>query len=104
MPGAADPANSGVTASLLRVTVSILRGDVPYTITALIEPKFETGGTEATRNAPGRRDEAIVRTGTQEEQQALNYPFAILQLSEFSAPDPATSTAARYSVIDIDRD
>lgn len=102
VPGSADTATSGVEIGLLRVTVSLLRGNVPYTISALVEPNFETesGGGG---NAPGQRsDEDAPRTGTPEEQDALRYPFKILQLSEYTAGDVIQAPSARYSALDME--
>ncbi|MGB0743646.1 MAG: general secretion pathway protein GspK, partial [Opitutales bacterium] len=102
IPASADAQTSGVEIGLLRVTVSLLRGNVPYTISALVEPNFTTGSS-AGRNAPGRRsDEDTPRTGTQEEQDAIQYPFKILQLSEYDAGEWSITPPARHSILDID--
>ena len=101
LPPAANSSISGVEISLLRVTVSLLRGNVPFTISALVEPNFSTEGASSGA-APGRRSDADeVRTGSKEEQDAINFPFKILQLSEYTAGEGVTSPSARYSAIDI---
>ncbi|MEM8867275.1 MAG: hypothetical protein AAGC73_03315 [Verrucomicrobiota bacterium] len=93
--------DSAVTAevSLLRVTVRVYRGQVPFMISALVEPNFsqEAGSSGA---APGRQSDDPPKTGTAEEQDALAYPFKILQLTEYDS-GLKTSTPARYSEVDI---
>lgn len=102
VPGSANTATSGVEISLLRVTVSLLRGNVPYTISALVEPNFSSE-TAAGGNAPGQRsDKDSPRTGTTEEQDAIRYPFKILQLSEYDSGEWGTTAPARYSALDMD--
>ena len=95
-------ASSGVEVGLLRVTVSLKRGNVPFTISALVEPKFsETSASSSTNSsAAGSASDAAPKTGTIEEQDALNYPFTILQLSEYTLGGAETSSA-RYSAMDI---
>lgn len=102
-PGGANTATTGVETSLLRVTVSLRRGNVPYTISALVEPNFSTGAAATRGSAPGQRsDKDAPRTGTPEEQDAINYPFKILQLSEYDAGDRASAPNARYSALDME--
>ncbi|MFU8848116.1 MAG: general secretion pathway protein GspK [Opitutales bacterium] len=101
-PASANPATSGVEAKLLRVTVSLRRGNVPYTISALVEPNFSTEGA-ASGAMPGRRSRSdSPRTGTKEEQDAINYPFTILQLSEYDAGETALVLPARHSALDME--
>jgi len=101
LPGSANTATSGVEAKLLRVTVSLLRGNVPFTISALVEPNFNTQGSSAASTPGQRSDSDAPRTGTAEEQAALNYPFIILQLSEYDAGDGKDAPSARDSTLDI---
>jgi len=110
-PEAVDASTSSVSIGLLRITVSLLRGEVPFSISVLVEPSIQqsTGGGEGSTdalasggNAPGRSSERKPKTGSNEEQAALNYPFKILQLSEYSTGDPP-SQSARNSAVDIDR-
>ncbi|PXA04518.1 hypothetical protein DDZ13_04905 [Coraliomargarita sinensis] len=102
-PGTANTATSGVEISLLRVTVSLYRGNVPYTISALVEPNFSTGSGGPGGNNPGRRsDDDAPRTGTPEEQDAIRYPFKILQLSEYDAGDLTSAPSGRYSALDME--
>ena len=93
---------SGVEISLLRVTVTLKRGDVPFVISALVEPDFSTesdsGG--AGGSAPGSSTEDTPKTGSIEEQDAINFPFKILQLSEYTQGGTETPSA-RYSAMDI---
>jgi general secretion pathway protein K len=103
LPASANKSTSGVETSLLRVTVTLRRGNVPYTISALVEPNFSTEGAATGGNAPGQRsDKDAPRTGTTEEQDALRYPFKILQLSEYDAGDWASTPPARYSDLDME--
>ena len=93
---------SGVEVSLLRVTVTLNRGDVPFVISALVEPKFNTesdsGGVGG--SAPGSSSEDAPKTGSIEEQDAIKFPFKILQLSEYTQGGVETQSA-RYSAMDI---
>ena len=105
-PEAADSSTSGVEISLLRVTVTLKRGDVPFVISALVEPKFsaDTGsGGAGASSAPGSSSEDTPKTGSVEEQDALKYPFKILQLSEYTQGGPETQSA-RYSAMDIGKE
>lgn len=101
VPGSANTSTSGVEITLLRVTVSLRRGNVPYTVSALVEPNFSTEAATG-GNTPGQRSDADApRTGTAEEQDAIQYPFKILQLSEHSAGGRDSSPSARYSALDM---
>ena len=102
LPPGADNAASGVETNLIRVTVSLTRGNVPFTISALVEPDFSVESSPG-RNAPGRRsDKDVPRTGTVEEQDAISYPFRIVELSEYNAGELKSSSSARYSALDMD--
>ena len=59
-------ASSGVEVGLLRVTVSLKRGNVTFTISALVEPKFsETSASSSTNSsASGSASYAAPKTGT----------------------------------------
>ncbi|MEM7790194.1 MAG: hypothetical protein AAF546_02225 [Verrucomicrobiota bacterium] len=85
--------------TLLRVNVSVRRGDVPFMISALVEPNFSAVG-DASGGAPGRDAERSAKTGSAEEQDAIAYPFKILQLTEYESGNQPT-TPARYSEVDI---
>ena len=103
LPASASAGASSVEIRLLRITVSLLRGNVPFTISALVEPDFG-GAAPASGNTPGRssdRDDAP-RAGAREEQDAMAYPFKILQLSEYSSGTDRQSRPARYSALDIE--
>jgi len=94
---------SGVEVNLLRVTINLKRGDVPFTISALVEPNFSaqsSSGSATSGSAPGGASEDKPKTGSVEEQDAMQIPFKILQLSEYTQGGPET-TSARYSVMDI---
>ena len=102
-PASVDAANSGVEIALLRVTVSLRRGNVPYTISALVEPNFSSEPASGGGSAPGQRSDADTpRTGTKEEQDAIAYPFKILQVSEYDAGDSSSAPSARYSALDME--
>jgi general secretion pathway protein K len=102
-PGSANSSTSGVEIGLLRVTVSLKRGDVPFVISALVEPNINTnsgGNLSSVGSAPGDSSAGAPKTGTVEEQNAILYPFKILQLSEYTQGGPETPSA-RYSAMDI---
>lgn len=94
--------DSGVEAGLLRITVRLLRGEVPFMINALVEPTFSAGGSSgaAGGNAPGRSTEDEPKTGSVEEQDALQFPFRIVQISEYTH-DQSKIQSGRYSALDI---
>ncbi|MEM1221199.1 MAG: hypothetical protein AAGH40_00430 [Verrucomicrobiota bacterium] len=94
----ADSAVSAET-TLLRVTVKVHRGDVPFMISALVEPNFNAA-SGASGGAPGRDAEKSAKIGSAEEQDAIAYPFKILQLTEYESGNQPT-TPARYSEVDI---
>lgn len=99
VPESADSENSSVEISLLRVTVNLWRGQVPFSISALVKPNFDTEGTSS-GSTPGSDSSDAPKTGATSEQDAMSYPFNILQLSEYSQGSP-TSPPARYSALDI---
>jgi general secretion pathway protein K len=93
---------SSVEVSLLRVTVSLRRGNVPFTISALVEPVFDTNPPSGD-SAPGRnRGDEAPKTGSEEEQARIQYPFRILQLSEYHTGDAPHAPSARHSTLDIE--
>lgn len=93
---------SGVEINLLRVTVTLRRGDVPFIISALVEPAFstESGSDGGVGAAPGSSADDAPKTGSVEEQDAMNFPFKILQLSEYTQGG-AETPSARHSAMDI---
>lgn len=98
-PASIDSAAAGAEISLLRVTVRLSRGDTPFTLSALVEPNFSEEGASG-GNAPGSSSEDAPKTGSAEEQDAIQYPFKVLQISEYTQGDEQ-STPARYSAMDI---
>lgn len=104
-PESASDESASVEISLLRVTVVLQRAEVPYAISALVEPNFssdEDGNGASSGSAPGRDSDDTVKTGVASEQEAIQFPFRILQLNEYNLGQPAAS-AARYSAVDIDQ-
>lgn len=99
LPGSASSGRSGVEISLLRITVELRRGRVPFSVSAVVEPNFNPDGGQGS-NAPGGESNDAPKTGAESEQDALNYPFKIIQLSEYTSGTP-NSPAARYSTLDI---
>ena len=99
LPGSASSGSSGVEVSLLRVTVSLWRGQVPFIVSAIVEPNFNTeeGGSVS---LPGSDSDDRPKTGALSEQEAIGYPFKILQVSEYTQGRPS-SPPARYSALDI---
>jgi type II secretory pathway component PulK len=104
-PENASSQNSGVEVSLLRVTVRLLRGDVPFMVSALVEPNFsaEEQSSTGSGTAPGSASDDAPKTGAISEQDAIKFPFTILQVSEYTQGAPATP-AGRYSKVDIDEE
>ncbi|HAV11958.1 MAG TPA: hypothetical protein DCX06_00470 [Opitutae bacterium] len=99
-PGNAQ--SGGVDVGLLRVTVQLYRGDAPFTLSALVEPNFSEDANSGARggNAPGSSSDDAPKTGVKSEQEAMNYPFKILHISEYTQGN-VNSTPARYSAMDI---
>ena len=102
LPGSASGGNGGVEVSLLRVTVSLSRGQAPFTVSALVEPNFNTE-EGASGNVPGGDSDDTPKTGALSEQEAIGYPFKILQVSEYTQGRPS-SPPARYSALDIGKE
>lgn len=99
VPESAHSASSGVEVEVLRITVSTWRGQVPFTVSALVEPNFSSEASSG-GSAPGSRSEDAPKTGALSEQKAINYPFKILQVSEYTRGSPS-APPARYSALDI---
>ena len=98
LPESASSSGS-VEVSLIRVTVSLWRGQVPFTLSALVEPNFSKA-EGAGSSAPGSGSEDLPKTGATSEQEALGYPFKILEVSEYTQGRPSRPPA-RYSALDI---
>lgn len=102
-PASVNSQNAGVEVGLLRITVRLNRGNAPFILSALVEPNFEgsqEGGTAAT-SAPGSAsDSDTPKTGATSEQDAIQYPFKLLQISEYTK-EISTTKPARYSAMDI---
>ena len=106
VPDSANSENSGVEVSLLRVTVNLWRGQVPFSLSALVEPNFSTEEGDAgssSASVPGSDSSDAPKTGSTSEQDAIAYPFTILQVSEYSQGRPS-SPPARYSALDIEEE
>ncbi|MAS64468.1 MAG: hypothetical protein CL815_04490 [Coraliomargarita sp.] len=86
--------------SLLRVTIQVTRGSVPMTLSALVEPNFSSSSESSNRSLPGVSSKRISKTGTIQEQDAIQYPFKIIQLSEYEYYG-AKQKSARHSAVDI---
>lgn len=103
-PESANSQTSGVEITLLRITVRLQRGDVPFMVSALVEPNFsddaQSGGSGA---APGSSSDDAPKTGAISEQEAIQFPFKILQLSEYTQASQIAEPA-RYSTVDIDKE
>ena len=68
------------------------------TLSALVEPNFSSSSSN--RSLPGTSNEQISKTGTLEEQDAIQYPFKIIQISEYES-HIVKQESARYSAVDI---
>ena len=99
LPESASSGSGGVEVSLLRITVSLWRGQAPFIVSALVEPNFNTE-EGASGSVPGGDSDDTPKTGTLSEQEAIGYPFKILQVSEYTQGRPS-SPPARYSALDI---
>jgi general secretion pathway protein K len=99
IPDTANGQLSSVEVALLRVTVTLRRGKVPFSASALVEPNFNVNGSSG-GGAPGRSAEDTPKTGALSEQDALQYPFTILHLSEYIKGD-LSDNPGRYSALDI---
>ena len=86
--------------SLLRVTIKVTRGSVPMTLSALVEPNFGSSSESSNRTLPSTKSERILKTGTVQEQDATQYPFKIIHLSEYESYG-AKQKSARHSAVDI---
>ena len=97
-----DSSSGGVEVNLLRITVRLWRGQAPFTVGALVEPNFNTekGGSGS---VPGGDSDDTPKTGALSEQEAIGYPFKILQVSEYTRGRPS-SPPARYSALDISQE
>lgn len=100
VPGSSVGNNSSVEVNLLRVTARVLRGEVPFVISALVKPSFDAGSTPG--NRLGRSSNDQPKIGSVDEQNALAFPFSIVQLSEYTQGDPETPSG-RHSALDIGR-
>lgn len=97
VPGSVSNSDVGVTSQLLRVQIRVQRGNVPFTLSALVSPNFEDAGG----NATGSSEQDALKSGSVEEQDRMKYPFTLLQVSEYEG-NILKETAARYSSVDID--
>ena len=86
----------------LLIQITLKRGDVPFTINALVEKNFSNN--TSTSNLPGRaesEDPALMKEGTLEEQLKLNFPFKILKLSENHSIDSSSASIYSHSNLDF---
>ncbi len=99
-PGTLNTQTGGVTIGLLRITIRLNRGNSPFLLSALVEPNFESEENSAATNAPGSDSSDAPKTGATSEQDAIKFPFTVLQISEYTQGSPS-SQPARYSAMDI---
>jgi len=98
---ASNGSNSDVEVRLLRVTVKLLRGEVPFIISALVEPDFNSGNsTGPIQNSPGNSADDKPKIGSVDEQDTIAFPFRILQISEYTQGKPKT-LPGRHSALNI---
>jgi len=102
LPDSADGSTAGVEITLLRVTVRLMRGNVPFMISALVEPDFTSNGQSGSTagSASGRNSGDAPKTGSTEEQEAIRFPFKLLRVSEYHQDNKAPPSA-RHSAVDI---
>ena len=112
LPPSVEGGQLGVTAGPLKVEVSIRRGAANFSVYALVEYLGSSGASvdsgrtsrdsdRRTRESASASTDAERKTGTTEEQSALNYPFKILRLTEHDQGSTG-SQSARYSALDIE--
>ncbi|MGJ8650095.1 MAG: general secretion pathway protein GspK [Opitutaceae bacterium] len=103
-PDSVNSQTGGVEAGLLRITIRLNRGNAPFILSALVEPNFESsqeGGASTAASAPGSAaDSDTPKTGATSEQDAIQYPFKLLLISEYTQEN-STTQPARYSAMDI---
>lgn len=87
------------TTNLLNIQIKLMRGDVPFTLNALVEKNFNMGAV--TSNLPGKDnlEDAILKAGSIEEQMKIKFPFIILEISE---TQPMDKTQRSYSQSNLD--
>lgn len=102
VPSGANSGTSGVEIGLLRVTVQVQRGTIPFTISALVEPDFnsESAAPNRSGNLAGASAKQAAKTGSRSEQDAIRFPFKIRHLSEYSTGGPATPSA-RHTIMQL---
>ncbi|MDP4611403.1 MAG: general secretion pathway protein GspK [Opitutales bacterium] len=99
-PDSVNSQTGGVEVGLLRIMIRVNRGNAPFILTALVEPNFEED-TSAAASAPGSAtDNDKPKTGATSEQDAIQYPFKLLLISEYTKEN-STTKPARYSAMDI---
>ena len=108
IPDSVNSTTAGTEIGLLTITIRVKRGNVPFTISALVEPVFgnqsENSSTVTQPSSgalPGRRsNKDELKTGAASEQDAIGFPYKILRLTEYEQGE-AGPEAARYSTVDI---
>ena len=86
----------------LLIQITLKRGDLPFTINALVETNFSDATN--TTNLPGKaisEDQSNIKEGTLEEQLELNFPFKILKLTENREIDINSTSIYSHSNLDI---
>ena len=92
----------GTTTDTLLIQITLMRGNLPFSINALVEKNF-SNNTSA-RNLPGRaesEDSTLIKEGTLKEQLNLNFPFKILKLSENHLIEPSSTSIYSHSNLDF---
>jgi general secretion pathway protein K len=103
LPDSASDKKLTTQMELLRITVTLTRGSVPFVLEAVVEPQFKTDGDSGGGGSlPGAGERDRIRSGTLEEQDALKYPYRIVDLNT-GFREAQADPAARYSAVDIDR-
>lgn len=102
LPESLNSALLTTSTDTLLIQITLMRGDVPFTINALVETNFSNSSSGG--NLPGRavsEDQSMLKEGTLEEQLKLNFPFKLLKLSENHAIDANSTSIYSYSNLDI---
>jgi len=122
VPSSARSSATTATVGLLRITITVTRGAIPFRLTAVVEPETDGGsgggserggdapgerqsgdGAAPSGDAPGRDADDTRKTGAVDEQRPLQYPFRIRALTEH-ARGASKGEPARRSAVDTGGD
>ncbi len=88
------------TSNLLKIQIKLMRGDVPFTLNALVEKNFNAGAVVSKLPGKDSSDITAPKVGSIIEQLEMKFPFILLDISE-SQPIDKTSRSYSQSNLDI---